>query len=270
PSRIPSAVSSSSVPAGPPRRCAPAPCCSSTSAPSTAATAARRSGCPTRSWTKASTRWRPPISTARSAPVSGWARRSKASAHASVQTASRGCCRPIHTASWKASPLTPEPDATPSTEPLLPVRAAGRLTSARRWQLLGSVAVSALFTWWAFRDTAWSAQWQSLRSADHRWIWPHLGVLLAIHLCRTLRWGALLSGLEKVPFRPLNEASAIGFMLTLVLPFRLGEFARPLLIAHRTSIGRSAAMTTVVLERIVDGLLVATLLRVMLWVVPIE
>ena len=166
--------------------------------------------------------------------------------------------------------MTTDPEVSQAPETLLPVRQAGRLTPARRWQLVGSIAVTALFTWWAFRDTAWSAQWQSLRSADHRWIWPYLGVLLAIHLCRTLRWGALLSGLEKVPFRPLNEASAIGFMLMLVLPFRLGEFARPMLLASRTSIRRSAAMTTVVLERIVDGLLVAVLLRVMLWVVPIE
>lgn len=166
--------------------------------------------------------------------------------------------------------MTTESERSAEPGTLLPVRERGKLTPARRWQLLGSIAVTALFTWWAFRDTAWSAQWESLRSADHRWIWPYLGILLAIHLCRTLRWGALLSGLEKVPFKPLHEASAIGFMLMLVLPFRLGEFARPMLIASRTSIRRTAAMTTVVLERIVDGLLVATILRVMLWVVPIE
>src|SRR5262245_8196895 len=54
-------------------------------------------------------------------------------------------------------------------------------------------------------------------------------------------------------------------MMLLVLPFRLGEFARPFLIAQRSSIRRSAAMTTVVLERIVDGLCIAAMLRALLF-----
>jgi glycosyltransferase 2 family protein len=102
------------------------------------------------------------------------------------------------------------------------------------------------------------------------WVLPYFGILTLVHLARTLRWGCLLSGLEKVPFRKLNEASGIGFMMLLVLPFRLGEFARPFLIAQRSSIRRSAAMTSVVIERITDGLLVATLMRVLLFFIPTE
>src|SRR5262249_39968665 len=125
-----------------------------------------------------------------------------------------------------------------------------------------------MFSWWAFRDTRWDEQWASLKSAHYGWLLPYVGFLLCVHMCRTLRWGHLLAGIERVPFRRLNEASGIGFMMLLVLPFRLGEFARPFLIAQRSSIRRSAAMTTVVLERIVDGLTVATLLRVLIFFIP--
>lgn len=138
----------------------------------------------------------------------------------------------------------------------------------RALKLGASLAVTLLFTWWAFRNTDWQTQWASLRSANYLYVLPYLGILTLIHLCRTLRWGCLLSGLERVSFRPLNEASGIGFMMLVVLPFRLGEFARPFLIAQRSSIRRSAAMTSVVLERITDGLLVATLLRVLLFFIP--
>ncbi len=89
-------------------------------------------------------------------------------------------------------------------------------------------------------------------------------------MARTLRWGNLLSGMEVVPFKKLNEASAIGFMMLIILPFRLGEFARPFLIAQRSSIRRSPAMTSVVLERIIDGIIIAVLLRVLLFFVPGE
>jgi uncharacterized protein (TIRG00374 family) len=134
----------------------------------------------------------------------------------------------------------------------------------RLGKLLVSLAVTLLFGWWAFRDTDWHQQWASLGSAHYGWIFPYFLILTGIHLCRTVRWGALLSGLEKVPFRPLNEAAGIGFMMLIVLPFRLGEFARPFLIAQRSGIKKSAAMTSVVLERIADGLSIAVLLRVLM------
>jgi len=134
-------------------------------------------------------------------------------------------------------------------------------------KLLVSLLLTIVFGWWAFRDTNWQEQWDSLRSANYVWLIPYFGVLLCIHILRTLRWGFLLSGMEKVSFRRLNEAAGIGFMMLLVLPFRLGEFARPFLINQRSSIRRSAAMTSVVLERIVDGIFIAVLLRVLLFFV---
>ncbi|WP_037584712.1 lysylphosphatidylglycerol synthase transmembrane domain-containing protein, partial [Stigmatella aurantiaca] len=140
----------------------------------------------------------------------------------------------------------------------------------RAVKLVASVLVTLLFSWWAFRNTDWPSQWASLRSANYLYVLPYFGILTLIHLCRTLRWGCLLSGIERVPFRPLNQASGIGFMMLLVMPFRLGEFARPYLIAQRSSIRSSAAMTSVVLERITDGLFVATLLRVLLFFIPTE
>jgi glycosyltransferase 2 family protein len=134
----------------------------------------------------------------------------------------------------------------------------------RAVKLVVSLLITVVFSWWAFRETDWNVQVASLKAANYLWVVPYMGILLLIHLARTLRWGCLLSGMERVPFRGLNEASGIGFMMLLVLPFRLGEFARPLLIAQRSSIRRSAAMTSVVLERITDGMFVAVMMRVLL------
>ncbi len=134
-------------------------------------------------------------------------------------------------------------------------------------KFLVSVLLTVVLGWWAFRDTNWQEQWQSLRSANYWWLVPYFAILLTIHVFRTLRWGYLLSGMEKVRFRQLNEASGIGFMMLLLLPLRLGEFARPFLIGQRSSIRKSAAMTSVVLERIVDGISIAVLLRVLLFFV---
>ncbi|QRO01438.1 flippase-like domain-containing protein [Archangium violaceum] len=140
----------------------------------------------------------------------------------------------------------------------------------RAVKLIASLLVTLLFSWWAFRDTDWHSQVSSLKSANYLWVLPYFVILTLIHLARTLRWGCLLSGLERVPFKRLNEASGIGFMMLLVLPFRLGEFARPFLIAQRSSIRRSAAMTSVVLERITDGMFVSVGMWVLLLFVKAE
>ncbi len=140
-----------------------------------------------------------------------------------------------------------------------------------RWIKLGlSLGITGVSFWWTFRDTHWSEMWASLASANWLMLIPYLVALGVIHVARTLRWGNLLSPQERVPFKKLNEASAIGFMMLVILPFRLGEFARPFLIAQRSSIRRSAAMTSVVFERIVDGVSIAILLRGLMFFLPEE
>jgi hypothetical protein len=139
----------------------------------------------------------------------------------------------------------------------------GRGRAAAR--LLLSFGLTGLFGWWAFHDVRWEDMWASLRTANFLWLVPHVVLLQCVHWLRALRWGSLLSGLERVPFRPLNEATAVGNMFFVLLPLRLGEFARPVLISRRSSIRASAALTSVVLERIIDGVAVALLLEGTLW-----
>jgi len=138
-----------------------------------------------------------------------------------------------------------------------------------KWvKFIVSLIITGVCLYLTFKDTRWPEMIGSLKSANYLWVVAYLGVLAVIHVARTIRWGHLLSGIEQIPFKPLNEASAIGFMMLIILPFRLGEFARPYLIAERSTVRRTAAMTTVVLERIVDGIIVATALRVLLFFVP--
>lgn len=89
---------------------------------------------------------------------------------------------------------------------------------------------------------------------------PYLGILVIIHLCRVVRWGILLESAGKVSFWRLNSVGAVGFMALVVLPLRLGEFARPLLIAQKGRIRRSAALASVVVERVIDSISMACVL----------
>ncbi len=85
----------------------------------------------------------------------------------------------------------------------------------------------------------------------------YIGLLVVVHACRALRWNNLLAPLgARIPAGPLLAISSVGFMAILALPARLGEFVRPGLLRRR-GVSASAALGTVAVERIVDGLVVS-------------
>lgn len=137
-------------------------------------------------------------------------------------------------------------------------------------QVFAGLAVSGVALWLTLRGKDLGAVWAEMRQADYRYFAPYVLVLLLIHVVRTVRWGILLEPVAKVPFARLNAASAVGFMALVVLPFRLGEFARPYLIAERPRLRVSAALSSVVAERVADGIFTGLLLVVALLTVPDE
>jgi hypothetical protein len=138
----------------------------------------------------------------------------------------------------------------------------------RALQALAGVAVSGAALWLTLRGKDLGAIWAAMRAGDYRYLVPYLALLLVIHVVRTVRWGLLLRPIVTLPFARLNAVTAVGFMALMLLPFRLGELARPLLIADGRKVRTSAALSSVVAERAGDGLFTGLLLVVALFSVP--
>src|SRR5262245_9578845 len=88
------------------------------------------------------------------------------------------------------------------------------------------------------------------------WVVAIVMASLASVYLRAQRWRVLLRPVAEVPLAPALSATAIGFGAAAVLPLRLGEFVRPALLARSTGIRMSAGLSSVVLERLFDVLLV--------------
>ncbi len=69
---------------------------------------------------------------------------------------------------------------------------------------------------------------------------------------RGLRWRVMLRHVADVPREAAFSATAIGFGVSTILPFRLGEIARPAVLSHRVGIGLGPTLSSVVLERVFD------------------
>ncbi|HYC54882.1 MAG TPA: lysylphosphatidylglycerol synthase transmembrane domain-containing protein [Candidatus Binatia bacterium] len=124
----------------------------------------------------------------------------------------------------------------------------------RGLQLAVGLGLSGLFLWLAVRGENWSQVGQEIARADYRYIALMFPAGAYGLYTRCQRWRILLerSAGRDLPMMPIYSASAIGFMANMVLPFRVGEIARPYLVARSLRISMASAVATVALERVLD------------------
>ena len=93
-----------------------------------------------------------------------------------------------------------------------------------------------------------------------------LGAALALtgasFVVRAVRWHRLLLPLGPVRFATAFRATMMGFAASALLPGRVGELLRPYALARREGLSATAAVATIVLERLLDLLAVLFLLGV--------
>ena len=122
-----------------------------------------------------------------------------------------------------------------------------------RWlRIAVSVAMSALFLWLAVRGVHWEDAAAALRGANYVWVVSMLPVTVWTLFVRAQRWRVFLHDVGVPPLRPLVSATNIGFMANMVLPLRIGEVIRPVLLSRRAHLSLSGVLASVLLERIFD------------------
>jgi glycosyltransferase 2 family protein len=115
-----------------------------------------------------------------------------------------------------------------------------------------SIAISAVFLGFAVRGVDWSEAASALAKAHYLYVIPILGITVWALYIRAQRWRILLRPVGTPAMRTLVAATNIGFMANMVLPLRIGEVIRPVLLSRKERQPLSSILATVVLERIFD------------------
>ncbi|MHB8114707.1 MAG: lysylphosphatidylglycerol synthase transmembrane domain-containing protein [Bellilinea sp.] len=127
---------------------------------------------------------------------------------------------------------------------------------SRRW--LPGVFISLV----AFFFVARVTQWQELGPALRRFSLGYIGVMVLLTLVFLLiRAGVsrvLLSGRPKLSeaFWAINQ----GYLLNNILPFRLGEIGRAVLLGQQTNLPAAQILSSIIIERALDIAIAATML----------
>jgi len=107
----------------------------------------------------------------------------------------------------------------------------------------------------------------ALQSADWRLLIPAIALYFLAVWVRSVRWGKLLPTYD-VRTSILFRALVVGFTVNNLLPLRLGEVARAILLSRWASVAYPATVASLVAERILDGLSLGLLMLVALAIVP--
>lgn len=109
----------------------------------------------------------------------------------------------------------------------------------------------------------------ALRGTRTEYLIAALVFAFAAQVLRSVRWGVILRPLETIPALSLFSITSVGFLAIVALPARLGELVRPYLVTGVSGIPLSAALGTIIVERIADGLTVMLILAALLAFLPL-
>ncbi len=117
---------------------------------------------------------------------------------------------------------------------------------------LVGLVISAAALYFAFRNVPVDDLFKYLASINYFWVLPALVLVMISFYLRAIRWQIILSSTKKITIGRAFHPMMIGFMINCVLPGRLGEIARPIILQKKDKVPFTTGLATVAAERIFD------------------
>ncbi len=125
----------------------------------------------------------------------------------------------------------------------------------RRWLLVGlGIVVSAAFLYAGFRGLDPAKLWATIQTIEVGWLLLATAVYFVAAYIITWRWYYLLRPVQDVPPGRLFPLVIVGYMGNNVYPFRVGEVIRAYVLHRREGTNIPATLTTILVERVFDGI----------------
>lgn len=134
---------------------------------------------------------------------------------------------------------------------------AAPAATRRLWtdpKIIAGFVLSGLLTWLALRGTDLGEIANALGRVEMPALLWSIALTYLVLWLRSVRWRLLLGGVGPVSLRNVFEASLLGYMINYILPIRVGELVRAYLVGTYGGFSRSAALATVMVERVIDVL----------------
>jgi glycosyltransferase 2 family protein len=132
------------------------------------------------------------------------------------------------------------------------------------WKGALGFVISAVCLYFAFRNFDFAEAMKSARHANYGYLGLSVIAATCMFPLRARRWRTILDPVApRLPFGPLWRATAIGVMMTNLLPARAGELVRPYALSRELPrVPFSMALASVAVDRVFDAIVVLILLAI--------
>lgn len=128
------------------------------------------------------------------------------------------------------------------------------------------LSLVGILLYFFFRNVNFRQVYDSISSINPIYPLVFLLGLYAQFFIRGYRWGIILyPHKNRISLMTLYHYTVIGFFLDAIIPGKIGEPAKGILLAKEENIGRSVGLASVVLERLIDTLMIALFFLVSLF-----
>ncbi len=124
----------------------------------------------------------------------------------------------------------------------------------RSWRFWAGVAITVILVGYALRGQDFGEMRDAFRRFDYRFLVPAIALYFVGVWFRAVRWRILLKPVAETSTREVLPVVIIGFMANNLLPFRAGEIARAYALSKKTGARKTAALATIAVERLFDGI----------------
>lgn len=126
-------------------------------------------------------------------------------------------------------------------------------------KLLFGIMLGMILIYFSIRGIHFDETIAHLKKINFGYAVGSLFCIVFMQALRSYRWGVILQPLGKISQLTLFAVTSVGFLAIAAIPARIGELARPYLIAQKSPIKMSSALGTIVVERVLDSLAVLTI-----------
>ena len=113
--------------------------------------------------------------------------------------------------------------------------------------------ISAISLVWVFSKFPFAQLGHHLRTLDWRWVALAIVTEVLVYFADAWRWMVLLSPVGAPSFASCLQGVFVGLLANDILPARAGELIRCFLLSYKTKVHLSLAITSDLIERIMDG-----------------
>ncbi len=136
--------------------------------------------------------------------------------------------------------------------------------------LAAGILVSAGALYFSFKNVPFADLVSYLKSINYVWVIPASIVVLASFYVRAVRWRFILKTTKKVSMSSAYHPLMIGFMMNSILPARIGEVARPVILRQEENVPVTTGLATVGAERVFDLAVLLAMFVVVIVTVDID